>query len=82
MELPVIGTRQGGHLDFMNDENSSLIDVDEFALFTQLQEAMRNCYEQKESILNKAAAGRSSIIHHDAESRSVIRALEKLSIEV
>lgn len=27
--LPVIGTRWGGHLDFMNDQNSYLIDVEE-----------------------------------------------------
>ncbi|MHC4944357.1 MAG: glycosyltransferase family 4 protein [Planctomycetota bacterium] len=29
MEVPVIATRWSGHLEFMNDENSYLIDVDE-----------------------------------------------------
>lgn len=28
MELPTIGTRWGGHLDFMNDDNSFLIDIE------------------------------------------------------
>ncbi|MCL6547311.1 MAG: glycosyltransferase [Alicyclobacillus sp.] len=28
MEIPVIGTRWGGHLDFLNDHNSFLIDIE------------------------------------------------------
>lgn len=31
MEMPVIGTRYGGQLDFMNDDNSYLINIDGFA---------------------------------------------------
>ena len=34
MELPVIATRWGGHLDFLNEENSYLIDVERLAPMT------------------------------------------------
>jgi len=30
--LPTIGTRWGGHLDFMNDENSMLVDIEELSV--------------------------------------------------
>jgi len=45
MEVPVIATKWGGHLQFMNDENSYLIDVDDIVPVSDIQVKDNPIYE-------------------------------------
>jgi len=70
MEMPIIVTRWGGHLDFMNENNSYLINIDGtdsdgFAIpnLNHLKQLMRHVYKNKKDATQKGRKARECVLN-------------------
>jgi len=69
MGLPVIGTRWGGHLDFMNDENSYLIDIDGLASVSARQTQENPFYGQDHCWVEPSIENTADLMRHVFDDR-------------
>lgn len=90
--LPVITTRWSAHLDFVNDQNGYLIDVERFTPFlpsqsrllwalpsiAHLRQLMRHVYTHRPEAAAKAALGRHTVIGSFTWEASALRMLQRL----
>ncbi len=67
--LPVIGTRWGGHLDFMTDENSYLIDIDGLTSVSVRQAQENPFYEQDHCWVEPSVENTADLMRHVFDDR-------------
>lgn len=73
MGLPVIATRWSGHLDFMNDENSYLVDVENLAPMDPEQMAESSFYTPDQRWAEPSVSHAAALMRHVYENREEAR---------
>lgn len=74
MKLPVIATRWSAHLDFMNDENSYLIDIDGLVPVSPDQTAENPFYTPDQKWAEPSVKHTASLMRHVYEHRDEAKA--------
>ncbi|HEX9656899.1 MAG TPA: asparagine synthase (glutamine-hydrolyzing) [Bacteroidota bacterium] len=69
MGLPAIGTKWGGHLDFMNDDNSFLIDIDGLASVSARQTQENPFYGQDHCWVEPSIEHTADLMRHVFDDR-------------